>query len=453
MLSDLNERFGRSQIRLTSHNANPSDLQVYRPFFIAGVVSVLTVGCLLGAFALLGISMQANYTATDFTPYVLAHANSQLFGWVGFFVIGFSLQQCHVPEQMIRHFNRLAAMTLWTLAAGIVLRFAAEPLAGQNTQQWAWLGELSGVLQLIAVLVYLWLGGMYHRKTGALTWPTAFVFGSLLCLLVVTALDPFVFAETHQVAKLDSILFVARWFSPLREVQFLGFVAMMVFGVAATKFSSCLGFAPPNKVLGIAAFLAWTTGLLCRIFGWMSFFNAEMARGSDSLYRVGAALLFFGAVFMAASLKVFEPVLVKNRSQLFIRTAFVWLWIAGFLLILEPLHLTSIGAPFSHAYTGAIRHAVTVGFISQMIVGVGWHVATKMGRVDETRLVSLLPVWFLLNLGNTLRVALEIATDYGTGAFMPMGFTGFVELVGLAVWGALMIRLCGLKPELKHLGA
>jgi hypothetical protein len=116
------------------------------------------------------------------------------------------------------------------------------------------------------------------------------------------------------------------------------------------------------------------------------------------------------------------------------------LLVAGVLLVLEPLHLRFIGQPFSHAYTGAIRHAVTVGFISQMILGVGAHVVARMRDLDESILKSLWPAFLLLNVGNTGRVALEIATDFTPLAFRPMGITGFIELVGLSLWAASMIR-------------
>ena len=89
----------RSSARLLAEKARMEScavVSVYRPFFICGVLTVVTAGCLLGAIALFGISGRGSYLASSWTPYVLAHANSQLYGWVGFFVIGFSLQH-HAP--------------------------------------------------------------------------------------------------------------------------------------------------------------------------------------------------------------------------------------------------------------------------------------------------------------------------------------------------------------------
>ena len=110
-------------------------------------------------------------------------------------------------------------------------------------------------------------------------------------------------------------------------------------------------------------------------------------------------------------------------------------------MALEPAHLAATSRPFSHAYIGAIRHAATVGFISQMIIGVSLRVVSRMKDIPDEMVKPLWWPFWLLNLGNAARVGFEIATDYAPGAFFPMGFTGFVELVGLILWGAYMAQM------------
>ena len=97
--------------------------------------------------------------------------------------------------------------------------------------------------------------------------------------------------------------------------------------------------------------------------------------------------------------------------------------------------------PFSHAYTGAIRHAVTVGFISQSIIGFSSRIVPNIIGVEDSSLPRLWPTFLLLNIGNGARVVLEVATDFTSAAFRPMGVTGFVELVGLALWGTHILNL------------
>jgi hypothetical protein len=122
------------------------------------------------------------------------------------------------------------------------------------------------------------------------------------------------------------------------------------------------------------------------------------------------------------------------------------------MMIFEPIHLSAIGKELSHAYTGGIRHAVTVGFISQMIIGVSLQVVEARYQLNPETVPKLWATFALLNLGNCARVALEIATDYFPAAFMPMGFTGFIELTALILWAFVVSRpmLVNRKMSIAH---
>ncbi|HVL38194.1 MAG TPA: NnrS family protein [Fimbriimonadaceae bacterium] len=420
--------------------------EIYRPFFLAGILSVLTAGCLLGAVALLGIAIQGSYTASAWTPYVLAHANSQLYGWVGFFVIGFALQQ-HAPRQSRSDlFHRMAAWSLGLMAVGIGLRFAAEPLVRVDPTIWMPVGIASCLLQAMAIGIFMLTIRMTRFNTGeGLSWQTGFVYVALFWWSLVALAEPFFFAQSHGPG---GVAFVAKWFSPYREAQFLGFVAMMIFGVALVKLSSCFGAKAACPVLGRAGLAVWNVGLLLRMTGWV--LHADSDFTNPMLWYVGGLLIFAGAVILVLASRLFSRLGSELRSHKFIRAAFGWLLVSGLLLVLEPLHLVAIGDVFSHAYTGAIRHAVTVGFISQMIVGVSLHVVARMNDLDDRRLPSLWSVFWLLNLGNAARVGLEIATDYSGSAFLPMGVTGFVELTALLIWAVHVAKPMLSRPSPAH---
>ena len=418
-----------------------ADIAIYRPFFLSGILSVLTAGCLLGAIALMGISIKGDYLASAWTPYVLAHANSQLFGWVGFFIMGFALQQHATTVEKTNLFHRVAFWILGLMALGIALRFVAEPMAKVDRGLWVPVGVVACLLQLAAVVMFMYNTTANRYRSGKpLAWQSLFVFGSLFWMLAISVAEPFFFALSHQAIPEASVMFVAKWFAPYREAQFLGFAAMMIFGVSLVKFHTCFGLREANAKLGILAFGLWMGGLALRILGWIVFFNGMLQPETAWMFRLGAVSLALGAVAAAASLGIFEPVRETFRSQKFVRAAFVWLLVSGVMMALEPIHLNLIGMPFSHAFTGATRHAVTVGFISQMIIGVGMHVVARLNGLAEERLPALWSVFWLLNLGNTGRVVLEVATDYSPAAFAPMGMTGFIELVGLAIWGIHVAR-------------
>jgi hypothetical protein len=349
--------------------------------------------------------------------------------------MGFALQQHPPTLGKLALYQRLAWTSLALMAVGISLRFIAEPMVESDPQAWVPVGVWACVLQAAAVGTFMFNTWYPRYRSGDRPgWQTLFVYASLFWLFVVSFAEPFVFALTHQADKLASIQFVARWYPALREAQFLGFVAMMIFGVSLVKLNSCFGVRQANKTLGRSAFVVWTVGLLMRMVGWVYAFDHGFANGSQNYYYAGGILIAIAAVMFAITSRIFEPVEEPQRSHKFVRGAYGWLIVAGLLVVWEPFHLSLLGVPFSHAYTGAIRHAVTVGFISQMILGFGAHVIARMNDLDEKSLAPLWSVFFLVNLGNAGRVALEIATDFTPAAFAPMGLTGFIELVGLAIW-------------------
>ncbi len=427
----------------------PACVAIYRPFFLAGMLSVLTTGCLLGAVAMLGISLQGSYTANGWSPYILAHANSQLYGWVGLFVMGVALQQHRPRLSRAKLFHCLATCSLALVGLSIGLRFVAEPLVAQARSPWLWVGIASGVMQAVAVCLFVAnIRLTRHRlrdpATGAaagLPWQSLFVFAALGWWMLVDLAEPFVFALSHQADRMQSVFFIARWFVPYREAQFLGFVVNMIFGVALARLRSDFGVSAAYRRIGLAGFALWNLGLVARIAGWLWYFDAGMSAGSGSLYHIGGLLLAAGALWLVYSSRLFEPLAGALPAHKFLRAAFGWLLLAGLLMLLEPWHLGQIGRPFSHAYTGAIRHALTVGFISQMIVGVSIYIVPRLRGIEPQAQRPLWAVFWLLNLGNALRVAGEIITDYTPASFLPMGVTGFIELAALALWAVYLGRL------------
>lgn len=417
--------------------------QVYRPFFLAGILSVLTAGCLLGALALVGICLQGSYVTSTWTPYVLAHANSQLYGWVGFFVMGFTLQQHQPRASREKLYWRLAWLSLIAMAIGIGMRFAAEPMASAGMPLGIPLGVASCVFQIVAVMSFLVNVSTTRDDLGGLTWQTLYIFTSLFYLAAVSVAEPFYFAASHG-SQFESIQAIAHWATILRDAQFLGFVANMIFGVSLIRLSRCFGFPNASKTLGSIAFVLWNGGLLLRLIGWNTYFASFLAPEQMSAYTRPAFALALAGILLAWSSGVFERPVQHVRAHKFMRASYVWLIIAGIMLAAEPMHLHAIGAPFSHAYIGAVRHAVTVGFISQMILGFGLHIVSKMNSILDQTANKLWLAFILINVGNAGRVGFQLATDYWPGAFSLMGPTGFIELTGLILWAAEIIRI--LRP-------
>jgi Domain of unknown function (DUF1858) len=229
---------------------------------------------------------------------------------------------------------------------------------------------------------------------------------------------------------------------PYRDVELIGIAVLMILGVSLRLLPHAYGLREPSK--GWRAFLFW--GANAALVVGATSFIAGMSSGNHWLLMLQwltAILLLTIALGWPRKYRLFGPVAENERDRglKFIRAAHIWFIIATAMLVFTPIYnfaiympLTGSRVPFSHAYFGAYRHAITVGFIMMMIVGVSSKVVPTLSGVDVRRSASLWPTLILLNLGNTMRVSFQIATDFTPSAYPIMGISGFIEVVGLVWW-------------------
>jgi hypothetical protein len=152
-------------------------------------------------------------------------------------------------------------------------------------------------------------------------------------------------------------------------------------------------------------------------------------------------MLAAGAALVILPWHPWRPFPVRDRSALFVRTAFAWLAVSLTMLLLLPAYQAASRIPFSHAYYGATRHAITVGFISMMIMGMAAKVIPMLGGIAPGALSDLRGPFLLVNIGCFLRVLVQVLTDWTEVAFAIIGVSGTLEVAGLAWWGLGLIRL------------
>jgi uncharacterized protein involved in response to NO len=90
LLRELNEAATQTSIGPAEFAPSIADT-IYRPFFLAGIATVLTLGCMWGAINLLSIGIRESFSAVSYS-WVLAHGHAMVFGFVGFFIMGFAYQ-------------------------------------------------------------------------------------------------------------------------------------------------------------------------------------------------------------------------------------------------------------------------------------------------------------------------------------------------------------------------
>src|SRR5579883_2104565 len=434
--------------------ANPSKSYVYREslqdhifrrFFKAGVIIVLTVGCLWGAIDLLQIALRGSFLQVHLLPAIHAHAHAMIFGWVGMFVMGFAYQSFPRFKNTRLWGPELANGSFYLLAIGIGCRVIAEIVAPVAVG--LALGAVSAICELSAVLLFMLV---LYRTARQSIEPRSryekFIATSVLWFLLGTIGEVvFFFAKATAHSQQVLIRRIALIDGPLRDIQLLGFAALIIAGVSQRFVPVVYGLGQPKHdrqklifwlmngslVLDVASYLALlTTGN--RFFG----FTLELSY----------LLMLLWVVLLVIQLRVFTRTTQPDRSWKFIRAAYIWLLVAIVMMPLLLPYSAWVGEGFSHAFWGAHRHAFTVGFISMMILGVSSRVVPILAGVDSKRLDSLWGPFLLLNAGCAGRVILEILTDSRPGIAYPlMGITGFVEVGALAWWGVGLWRVMNLS--------
>src|SRR5678815_3323598 len=146
LLAELNE----AALKSTAVEFSPSIADtIYRPFFLAGIATVLTLGCVWGAINLLTIGLKENFSAVKYS-WVLAHAHAMVFGFVGFFIMGFAYQAVPRFKHTALWRPRLAVSSLPLMIAGIVMQTVAHLLSPPSLS----LEVLASVIQMIAVMIF-----------------------------------------------------------------------------------------------------------------------------------------------------------------------------------------------------------------------------------------------------------------------------------------------------------
>jgi len=417
---------------------------IYRPFFLAGIAIVLTAGAAWGALLLWKIAWGASFTGVGLHE-VNAHGHAQIMGWVGLFIMGFAYQAFPRMWHVDLPAPRLALAAWLAMLAGIAARSTAMMFAASN---WA------GPVHLIGVIVETAAAGAFagqlliaFRRSGKPVEPyIAFAFAAVAFFVVQTIFGGWHMARLMAAPDRDTMLAqVATFQAPLRDIQIHGLAMLMIFAVGIRMFPAIFGLPEtPHRRAWIALGL-----LLAAVVLETMLFLAY--RLTDNHALAGALMLPWlmlpiGAGLIIVPWRLWRPLpgmlpgmLPRERSDRsgkFIRIAFAWLFISFAMLLLLPVYQAISGIAFSHAYYGAIRHAITVGFISMMIVGVAAKVAPTLRGIEPDRLPALWLTFVLINLGCLMRVGFQVGTDWHPAFFRLVGVSGMLEWTGLAIWGA-----------------
>jgi hypothetical protein len=416
---------------------------IYRPFVKAGILTVLTLGATWGAYLLLRIGSSGSFAAAGLHE-VNAHGHAQIFGWVGLFVMGIAYQALPRFHHRSLPHPRLALASWWMLLGGLVARSVLQPLAPTHP---ALLipAVLASALEVAAIGLFAWIVVRILRD-GASTWSVidAYVLCSVGWFVVQAVAESVYLTATLRATGADLVGLVATWQPALRDVQIHGFALLMILGFSQRLLHPIFGLAAPRPRRALLALACLQAAVAGEVAGLV--LMRLHSHGWAALWYGSVLVLLATSAYLVSGWRLFSLPAEPERGVKFLRAAFVWLFVSLGMLALLPAYqhgLLPWLAPesdaarmgFSHAWYGATRHAITVGFVSLTIVGVASRIVPTLNGVAPRSLPGLWAPFLLLNAGCAVRVAGQVATDLTSWAFPVAGVSGVLEVAGLALWG------------------
>jgi len=409
---------------------------IYRIFVKTALVIVITVGCSLGAINLAAMAL-AGVTGSYWEAITQAHGHAQVFGWVGLFIMGVAY---HVLPRLksTELQGRTAAMaSYWLMLSGIVLRMAAQPFA--ESPSLAGIVVLSALVELVAasLFAYVVIGTLASNPASADFWDKYVIASTLWFWVSATAtLAISLYTSQRGLAVIPNALD-----APYLHVALMGFVTMMIFGITLRTIPVFMGLrAPDVRTFDV---LFWTLNLSVLLKGGSGWLAAFSPNGTLAAAGFAGSVLEYASV---VAFVLFLGILGKPERDLsaegagqgyekFVRASYLWLLVAATMTAAYALYQVATGLPVPHSLVGAYRHALTVGFISMIIIGMAARIIPVFTGVRLYSELMLLGTFVLLNLGNGLRVITQPLADLvGGAAFAFMGVSGFIEVTGLALF-------------------
>ena len=395
---------------------------------------MLSAGASWGAWLLWTIGLNGSFRAVSVHA-INVHGEAQIFGWVGLFIMGFAYQTFPRMWQTTLVAPRLAVVAFGLMVGELLVRTVGITAAEAWTLA-APLALAGGLMQITAVGLFVGQLLVTFRRSGAAVEAyVGFVIAALSWFLLSSVFSVWHSWHTMTAPNLDALTWsIATYQAPLRDLQIHGLALFMILGVSLRMLPAIYGLprVPERRawrVLGLLTTAVAGETIVFLVYRWTG--NNLIAAGLIPTW----AIMTMAVLMISLPWRLWRPMPEPDRTGKFIRAAYTWLPVSLVILMMMPFYNHLVGVGFSHAYFGATRHAITVGFISLMIMGMAAKVVPTLNGVDPLTLSNLRGPFLLLNLGCFLRVTMQVATDWTHYAYPPIGLSGMLEVTGLAWWG------------------
>ncbi len=421
--------------------------KIYEKFVKTAIILTLTVGVAFGAIILSYIAIKLDFNSIYYAL-IQAHGHAQIFGWVGLCIMGFALYVIpRVKNTELKNKN-LVNVCYWFIIAGITLRIILQPLPVRAIRL---LLPVSAIFEIISICLFTFiiLQTILSSKEKVGIFDKFFKAG-IVWFLVSTFIN---FGMMWYLYKHAIYEIPKNVFSPFVHLYLFGFVFMFIFAVNIRTVFAFLDIKPVREKAVNLTF--WIMNISVPVY----FISHMLADRNIVALRLSQFIVFpiaFAIIVFIYGLRIFErstrelhDVVMDRSYAKTIRTAYIWLIVTIIILLVMPF--LGHGSELQRRFHGSLNHAVTVGFITMMIIGYASKMIPTFKGIDmhSVKLSNL--TFILLNIGCFFRVFSQILVGINEKPlfYAVMGTSGWIELAALSIFGYNLWKTMNTTQETK----
>ena len=423
--------------------------KVYEKFVKTAIVLTLSAGVAVGALILSYISLKLDFSSIYYA-FIQAHGHAQLFGWAGLSIMGFALYIIpRVKNAELRNKN-LVNYCYGFIVTGILLRITVQSFSVDAIR---FLLPLSALFELVSVFLFslIILKTVFSSKEKTAVFDKFFKAGILWFLVTAGInLGMTVYAYSYSLHEIPK-----TFFSPFVHLFLFGFVFMFIFGVNIRTVYAFLDIKPVRERAVNLTF--WIMNISVPVY-FIAHVLADKSAVALQLSRFIVFPLAIAVISFIYGLRVFEKPtgelqdIVMDRSYTkTIRTAYLWLIAGSVILMVIPF--LEVGSEVAKRFHGSLNHAITVGFVTMMIIGYASKMIPTFRGVNMYSIPLSNMTFVLLNTGCFLRVFSQMVVGAGGGnrvSYSVLGLSGWFELTALVLFGYNLWKTINIKEQLKQ---
>jgi hypothetical protein len=399
--------------------------RLMKAYALAGLFFMLLPGTFLGVWNLISIS--GRHGAAVSPAWIQAHGHAQIFGWIGTFILGIGFYS--IPKmtggEVQSVWSGWAAWLFWS--SGALLRWST----GIYHWHWRTVLPLSAVLELGAFLIFLRSVSRHRPDTSQPSgrkpplWVISVLLGTLgFGIGLIMNLVAAVYVSLTAISPAFPAAFESRFLTLL----LYAFIVPTIWGFSARWLPTFLGLKPIDETMLRFALGLNITGVVLT--------QAGLAHAAPWLLAMAAAASVYALHLLRPGERPAKNQGMHPSFSIFIRIGYIWLMLA------TGLGICAAYFDHSNGWTGASRHALTVGFIATMVFAVGQRILPAFAGMQilySSRLMLI--CLLLLTVGCSLRVTGQVLAyeSYWPLAWNALPWSAICELAAVTVFAANLV--------------